>query len=240
MVYGDIGTSPLYTVQLIFTGDHPMAPSPLRVYGALSLIVWALPLIVTLKYVLLILRVDNHGEGGIMALVALIERVTKSRRKTGLVIVGVLGASLFYGDGMLTPAISVVSAVSGLKVASPTLAAQIVPFSLAILIALFALQRFGTGAVGGALRADHGGLVHRARRARPEGGGRAPRASSAPLSPTYAGQFLADDPKMGVLRARLGLPRGDGRRGDLRRHGPLRPQGHHPRVAPAWPSRPCS
>src|SRR5690242_14070015 len=149
VVYGDIGTSPLYTMQLIFRGDHPMGPSPLRVYGALSLIFWALALVVTLKYVLLILRVDNHGEGGIMALVALIERVVKTRRKTGLVIVGVLGASLFYGDGMLTPAISVVSAVSGLQVASPALAAQIVPFSLVILIGLFMLQRFGTGAVGG-------------------------------------------------------------------------------------------
>ncbi len=198
VVYGDIGTSPLYTVQLIFSGDHPMAPSPVRVYGALSLIFWALTLIVTLKYVLLILRVDNNGEGGIMALVALIERVIKSRRKTGLVIVGVLGASLFYGDGMLTPAISVVSAVSGLKVASPALAAQIVPFSLAILIALFALQRFGTGAVGvlfgpimvvwfvvlAALGlkevAVHPGII---------------RA----LSPTYAGAFLADDPTMGFF-----------------------------------------
>src|SRR5690242_4880109 len=149
VVYGDIGTSPLYTMQLIFRGDHPMAPSPVRVYGALSLIFWALALVVTLKYVLLILRVDNGGEGGIMALVALVERVVKGRRKTALVIVGVLGASLFYGDGMLTPAISVVSAVSGLQVASPPLAAQIVPFSLAVLIALFALQRFGTHAVGG-------------------------------------------------------------------------------------------
>jgi KUP system potassium uptake protein len=198
VVYGDIGTSPLYAVQLIFTGDHPMTPSPLRVYGAISLIFWALMLIVTLKYVLLILRVDNHGEGGIMALVALIERVIKSRRKTGLVIVGVLGASLFYGDGMLTPAISVVSAVSGLKVASPALAAQIVPFSLAILILLFALQRFGTGAVGGlfgpvmvvwfvvigALGANevaaHPGIL---------------RA----VSPTYAGRFLADDPMLGFF-----------------------------------------
>ncbi len=115
VVYGDLGTSPLYTVQLIFTGDHPMAPSPLRVYGALSLIFWSLMVVVTLKYVLLILRVDNHGEGGIMALVALIERTIKTRRKTALVMVGVLGASLFYGDGMLTPAISVVSAVSGLE-----------------------------------------------------------------------------------------------------------------------------
>ena len=198
VVYGDIGTSPLYTVQLIFSGDHPMAPSPLRVYGALSLIFWALALIVTLKYVLLILRVDNHGEGGIMALVALIERVIKSRRNTGLVMVGVLGASLFYGDGMLTPAISVVSAVSGLKVASPALATQIVPFSLAILIGLFTLQRFGTGAVGGLFGpvmvvwfvvigalgvnevATQPGII---------------RA----LSPTYAGRFLANDPTIGFL-----------------------------------------
>jgi len=198
VVYGDLGTSPLYTVQLIFTGDHPMVPSPLRVYGALSLIFWALALIVTLKYVLLILRVDNHGEGGIMALVALIERVVKSRRKTGLVIVGVLGASLFYGDGMLTPAISVVSAVSGLKVASPALAAQIVPFSLVILIILFALQRFGTGAVGGLFGpvmvvwflvigaiglkevATNPGILRAA-------------------SPTYAAQFIADDPVVAFL-----------------------------------------
>jgi KUP system potassium uptake protein len=195
VVYGDIGTSPLYTVQLIFTGDHPMAPSPVRVYGALSLIFWALALIVTLKYVLLILRVDNHGEGGIMALVALIERVVKSRRKAGLVIIGVLGASLFYGDGMLTPAISVVSAVSGLKVASPALAAQIVPFSLVILIALFALQRFGTGAVGGLfgpvmvvwfLVIGAIGLNEVATN---------PGILRA-VSPTYAGQFIADDPKM--------------------------------------------
>ncbi len=198
VVYGDIGTSPLYTIQLIFRGDHPMGPSPLRVYGALSLIFWALMVVVTLKYVLLILRVDNDGEGGIMALVALIERVSKTRRKTGLVIVGVLGASLFYGDGMLTPAISVVSAVSGLNVASPALAAQIVPFSLVILIALFALQRFGTGAVGGLFGpimviwflvlgalglkevAAHPGIL---------------RA----VSPTYAAQFVADDPKMGFF-----------------------------------------
>ncbi len=195
MVYGDIGTSPLYTVQLIFAGDHPMGPSPVHVYGALSLIFWALALVVTLKYVLLILRVDNHGEGGIMALVALIQRIAKSRRKAGLVIVGVLGASLFYGDGMLTPAISVVSAVSGLKIASPALAAQIVPFSLVILTALFALQRFGTGAVGslfgpvmvvwfvviGAI-----GLKEVAA---------SPGVLRA-VSPTYAGRFVADDPKM--------------------------------------------
>ncbi len=99
MVYGDIGTSPLYTVQLIFSGDRPLAPSQGHVYGAISLIFWALMLIVTLKYVLLILRADNHGEGGIMALVALIQRSVVSQRKAAIILVGVLGAALFYGDG---------------------------------------------------------------------------------------------------------------------------------------------
>ena len=147
VVYGDIGTSPLYTMQLVFT-LHPLAPTATHVYGAVSLIFWSLIMVVTLKYVLLIMRADNHGEGGIMALVALIERCVQGRRRTALILVGILGASLFYGDGMLTPAISVVSAVSGLQVASPSLAAQIVPFSLVILVALFALQRFGTGTIG--------------------------------------------------------------------------------------------
>src|SRR4029079_10588219 len=198
VVYGDIGTSPLYTIQRIFSGDHPMAPSPLRVYGALSLIFWALALVVTLKYVLLILRVDNGGEGGIMALVALIERVVKTRRKTGLVIVGVLGAALLYGDGMLTPAISVVSAVSGLQVASPALASQVIPFSLAILVVLFALQRFGTGAVGGLFGPIMvvwflvlGALGIKEVAVHPD--------IIRSLSPTYAGQFIADDPTMGFF-----------------------------------------
>jgi KUP system potassium uptake protein len=198
VVYGDIGTSPLYTVQLIFAGDHPMRPTPTTVYGAISLIFWALLTVVTLKYVLLILRADNNGEGGIMALVALIERSVKSRRKTALVMVGILGASLFYGDGMLTPAISVVSAVSGLQVASPGLAAQVVPFSIAILAGLFALQRFGTNAVGGLFGpimviwflvigalGGHEVLAH-------------PGIVRA-LSPTYAGAFIAADPTAGFL-----------------------------------------
>ncbi len=198
VVYGDIGTSPLYTVQLIFDGDHPMAVSQLHVYGAISLIFWALMLIVTLKYVLLILRADNHGEGGIMALVALIQRFVTSRRKTALVLVGILGASLFYGDGMLTPAISVVSAVSGLKVASPTLAAQVVPLSLGVLIALFLVQRFGTGAVGGLFGPIMmiwfvviGAVGLKEVLAQP--------GIVRALSPTYAGSFLADDPKLGFL-----------------------------------------
>jgi KUP system potassium uptake protein len=148
VVYGDIGTSPLYTVQTIFAGDHPLKPIPANVYGTTSLIVWSLVMVVTLKYVLLVMRADNHGEGGIMALVALVSRTVKSRRKGLLVLVGILGASLFYGDGMITPAISVLSAVAGLKVASPGLASEVVPISLAVLVVLFLLQQFGTGAVG--------------------------------------------------------------------------------------------
>ncbi|HVI17658.1 MAG TPA: KUP/HAK/KT family potassium transporter, partial [Gaiellales bacterium] len=102
---------------LVFT-LHPLAPTPTHVYGVVSLIFWSLVMVVTLKYLLLILRADNHGEGGIMALVALIERCVQGRRRTALIVVGILGASLFYGDGMLTPAVSVVSA-PGLQVASP-------------------------------------------------------------------------------------------------------------------------
>jgi KUP system potassium uptake protein len=198
VVYGDIGTSPLYTVQLIFGGSSTLAPNANHVFGAISLIFWSLMTVVTLKYVLLILRADNHGEGGIMALVAIIERLVTTRRKTALVLIGILGASLFYGDGMLTPAISVVSAVSGLNVASPALAAQVVPLSVGVLIALFTLQRFGTTAVGalfgpvmavwfltiGAL-----GLAEVASY---------PSIVKA-LSPSYGAAFLAGDPKAGFI-----------------------------------------
>ena len=197
VVYGDIGTSPLYTVQLIFT-VHPLSPDATHVYGAISLIFWSLVMVVTLKYVLLILRADNHGEGGIMALVALIDRSMSGRRKLVLVTVGILGASLFYGDGMLTPAISVVSAVSGLQVASPALAAQIVPFSLAILIALFALQRFGTGAVGALFGPimliwflTLGAIGLNEVSANPD--------IMRALSPTYGARFLLGEPGAGFL-----------------------------------------
>jgi KUP system potassium uptake protein len=197
VVYGDIGTSPLYTMQLIFT-VHPLAPTATHVYGAVSLIFWSLVMVVTLKYVLLILRADNHGEGGIMALVALIERSVTGNRKRLLITVGILGAALFYGDGMLTPAISVVSAVSGLQVASPALAAQIVPFSLVILIALFALQRFGTGAIGTLF----GPIMVIWFAALAVIGGNEVMANPGivrALSPTYGAAFLIADPAAGFL-----------------------------------------
>jgi KUP system potassium uptake protein len=197
VVYGDIGTSPLYTMQLIFT-VHPLAPTATHVYGAVSLIFWSLVMVVTLKYVLLILRADNHGEGGIMALVALIERSMRGNRKRLLITVGILGAALFYGDGMLTPAISVVSAVSGLQVASPALAAQIVPFSLVILIALFALQRFGTGAIG----ALFGPVMVIWFATLAVMGGNEVMANPGivrSLSPSYGAAFLIADPAAGFL-----------------------------------------
>jgi KUP system potassium uptake protein len=197
VVYGDIGTSPLYTMQLIFT-VHPLAPTATHVYGAVSLIFWSLVMVVTLKYVLLILRADNHGEGGIMALVALIERSMSGSRKRLLITVGILGAALFYGDGMLTPAISVVSAVSGLQVASPALAAQIVPFSLVILIALFALQRFGTGAIGTLF----GPIMVIWFAALAVIGGNEVTANPGivrALSPSYGAAFLIADPAAGFL-----------------------------------------
>lgn len=146
-VFGDIGTSPLYALQQVFRGAHAIPVSPDRVYGVVSLVFWALTVIVTVKYVSLLMRADNEGQGGIMALIALVARTTM-RRKLALVLLGIFGASLFYGDGMITPAISVLSAVEGLHVATPGLHAYVVPIALAVLVGLFAVQRHGTGAVG--------------------------------------------------------------------------------------------
>jgi KUP system potassium uptake protein len=148
IVYGDIGTSPLYAEQVIFTTHHKAAHATAAgVYGVVSLIFWALIIVVSIKYAGFIMRAHNRGDGGIMALTALIQR-HKISRGVVLVTLGLVGAGLFFGDGMITPAISVTSAVEGLKVATPGLAHLVVPISLAILIGLFAVQRFGTGAVG--------------------------------------------------------------------------------------------
>ena len=151
VVFGDIGTSPLYALQTVFHADHGEVPtSPTAVYGVLSLVFWAVTIIVSIKYVTFIMRADNDGEGGIMALIALIQRAGLPGRSTQIVLIslGIFGAALFYGDGMITPAISVLSAVEGLEVVSPSLDSLVVPIALAILTALFVIQRFGTGAVG--------------------------------------------------------------------------------------------
>ena len=149
VVYGDIGTSPLYALKESFVGPHPLAVDRLHVFGVISLIFWSLMLIVTVKYVFVAMRADNRGEGGAFALLALLSRHLEGRRSTGwLVVLGVLAASLFYGDAMLTPAISVLSAVEGLTVVQANLAPMVLPISLVILIALFLIQSHGTAKVG--------------------------------------------------------------------------------------------
>jgi len=151
IVFGDIGTSPLYALQTVFTHDnHAVPTTDAAVYGVVSLVFWTITLIVSIKYVTFIMRADNEGEGGIMALIALIRNAPAQRRVAAalLVALGIFGASLFYGDGMITPAISVLSAVEGLKVIDSGLKDLVVPITLTILTALFAIQRLGTHVVG--------------------------------------------------------------------------------------------
>ncbi|HXE17222.1 MAG TPA: potassium transporter Kup [Stellaceae bacterium] len=148
VVYGDIGTSPLYTVRQCFDGIGSVRPA--SVWGVLSLIAWSLFIVVTLKYVIVIMRADNRGEGGILALTALALRAAnRGTRAAGWIIAaGMIGAALFYGDGVITPAISVLSAVEGLKVATPVFEPYILPITVVLLLALFMIQRRGTGVVG--------------------------------------------------------------------------------------------
>ncbi|MBI1244244.1 MAG: potassium transporter Kup [Alphaproteobacteria bacterium] len=150
VVFGDIGTSPLYTMREAFTGPHPMDSSLGHVLGVLSLIVWTQVIVVTLKYVTYILRADNRGEGGMFALMALAMKAAPAGIHRGVPIMaaGLFGASLFFGDAIITPAISVLSAVEGLKVAAPDLEHYVVPISCVILIGLFMFQRYGTALVG--------------------------------------------------------------------------------------------
>jgi KUP system potassium uptake protein len=151
VVYGDIGTSPLYTMKEIFSESTGVPLDAGHLIGASATIVWALMLVVTLKYVVLILRADNHGEGGIMALTALAVHATATAHgKAALLLIGVFGAALFYGDSVITPAISVLGAAEGLEVAAPTLKPWVVPIAVALLVALFLVQRHGTRRVGGA------------------------------------------------------------------------------------------
>jgi len=149
VVFGDIGTSPLYALKESFAGHHPLAVDQPHIFGVLSLIFWTMMLIVTIKYVLIILRADNHGEGGSLALLALIARRLGKRRWTGgIIMLGVAATALFYGDAIITPAISVLSAVEGLSTVSDSFTAMVLPISIVILIGLFAIQSYGTARVG--------------------------------------------------------------------------------------------
>ena len=150
VVYGDIGTSPLYAFKECLNAEHGLLVSTEVVLGVLSLIFWALMIVVSLKYVVLVMRADNQGEGGILALLALAARgfADRSRRRALLIMLGLIGASMFYGDSVITPAISVLSAVEGLKVAAPAFSHYVIPITLAILLCLFLLQKQGTARIG--------------------------------------------------------------------------------------------
>ncbi|MET0983903.1 MAG: KUP/HAK/KT family potassium transporter, partial [Steroidobacteraceae bacterium] len=149
VVFGDIGTSPLYAFRSCFSGQTGIGPTQANVFGLLSLIFWALILVISVKYVAIMLRWDNRGEGGVLALSTLLGGLTRNWHLwTPIATMGVLGAAFFFGDGFLTPAISVLSAVEGLVVATPDLERFVVPITIAILVFLFLAQKQGTGAVG--------------------------------------------------------------------------------------------
>ena len=200
VVYGDIGTSPLYAVKEVFAGQHPVPITPDNVIGILSILFWALMIVVTLKYVTFIMRANNKGEGGIIALMALALRNSEdsSRRRQIVIALGMFGAALFYGDGVITPAISVLSAVEGLEVIAPSFDNFVIPITLVVLLALFLIQRHGTASIGylfgpvmllwfaslgvmGVLNiADHPAVL-------------------MAVSPYYGLRFLAEHPLMGYL-----------------------------------------
>ena len=150
IVYGDIGTSPLYTLKTVFDPEHGLVLTPSNLIGIVSLIFWGLTVIVSLKYVTLVLRADNRGEGGIMALMALaLNSVSRlSRWHFPLMLIGVFGATMFYGDSVITPAISVLSAIEGLEVATPAFTPYVVPLTMVVLVSLYAVQRHGTAGIG--------------------------------------------------------------------------------------------
>ena len=150
VVYGDIGTSPLYALRECFRPEHGVPPTHANVLGTLSLIIWSLIVIISIKYLALVMRADNRGEGGILALMSLVGARGDRRQRFALVSLGLFGAALLYGDGMITPAISVLSAIEGLEVATPAFSPFVVPVTVVVLVFLFFVQRFGTARVGAA------------------------------------------------------------------------------------------
>src|SRR5246127_5280004 len=151
VVFGDLGTSPIYTIQTVFdpTDPHPVPINEHSIYGIVSLIFWSVMLIVTVTYVMLVMRADNDGEGGIMALITLVKKWGGTGRTVAvLAALGIFGASLFFGDSMITPAISVLSAVQGGGVLPPSVSNLVIPLTVVIIVGLFIGQRLGTGAVG--------------------------------------------------------------------------------------------
>jgi KUP system potassium uptake protein len=200
IVFGDIGTSPLYALQTVFSiDDGAVRPTEADVYGVISMMFWSVTLIVSIKYIGVLMRADNDGEGGVMALTALARRLyNRSSRSSVLVIVGVLGVSLFYGDSLITPAISVLSAVEGVRIVAPGLGHLVVPVAGVIITALFAVQRFGTGKVG-ALFGPVMLLWFGALAAAGVRGIVAEPGVLTGLSPTYAVSFMFDHPGIAFI-----------------------------------------
>ena len=201
VAFGDIGTSPLYAMKTVFyINDGAIQPTPVDVYGIVSLVFWSLTLVVSVKYVTFILRADNDGEGGVLALAYLARQrlASNGRRRRAALVLGVLGASLFYGDSLITPAISVLSAVEGIEVSSPEIAHLVIPIGVAVLTALFLVQRFGTHAVG---RAFGPVMVLWFLVLAALGIGQVVRdpAILKGLSPTYAFAFVAEHPGVAFL-----------------------------------------
>ena len=195
VVFGDIGTSPLYALKTVFSIDHnTVEPTRVDVFGVISMVIWAITIVVSIKYVVLIMRADNDGEGGILALVALLRAKVADRRRLAVVMMlGMFGAALFYGDSVITPAISVMSAIEGLAVVNPSLDQIVLPASVAVLAVLFVVQRWGTEAIGRAFGPVMAvwfvvlailGVPHIVRN--PE--------ILAALSPTYAVSFVVEHP----------------------------------------------
>ena len=229
VVYGDIGTSPLYAMRECFFGSHPVPPTHENVLGVLSLIIYALVLVISIKYVALVMRADNQGEGGILALTALVPglkgtRGISARLAEGrpiLIALGIFGTALLYGDGMITPAISVLSAVEGLEVVTPLFQPYVVPLTVVILVGLFLIQQYGTHRVGGLFgpivivwfttiaALGIGWIVQE------------PVVLTA-FDPRHAVDLLPGQRADRVRGARRRVPRRHRRRGALRRHGALR------------------
>ena len=232
VVYGDIGTSPLYAFRESFLGHgHQLRVTEANIVGVLSLIFWSLVIIISIKYVVFVMRADNQGEGGILALTSLVTRVRTltDRRRWILILIGLFGAALFYGDGMITPAISVLSAVEGTEVATEAFDGFVVPIAVAILVGLFAIQRRGTASIGrlfgpvmvvwfstlavlGAVQMVANPAIVRGAR------------------PPLRRRVLRPQRHQGLPGAGFGVPRGHRRRGPLRGHGALRPPPDRHRV----------
>ncbi len=223
VVYGDIGTSPIYALREALhaaTGGAPAAPE--QVLGVLSLIFWALTVIVTIKYIAFVLRADNNGEGGILSLIALV-RGSFPSRPVWILVVGIFGAALFLGDAVITPAISVLSAVEGIEVVTPTFHAYVVPLTLVILAVLFAVQRFGTSKVASVfgpvtllwfVAIAISGIVHIAD----------DLSVFAAINPLYIAYFLVHSPGYVICDNRRGVSGCDRGRGTLCGSRPFRTQ----------------